>query len=228
MMPNRKDGNVLTMEDAQKIMDRDGGSLDLSGTQIAALPDNLTVGGWLDLSGTQIAALPDNLTVGGSLYLSGTQIADKKTERQKVQLLKEGTIVPGFYIYADGQIFHYTGRSHNVGDYTVYVGKIPGQILVSDGELWAHCKTAREGISDILFKRGKDRGADQYRNVDLDTPRTVDELMTMYRVITGACRAGTEAFVRSIKDLKETYSIREAMDITKGQYNSDAFTRFFT
>ncbi len=47
------------------------GSLYLSGTQITALPDNLTVGGSLYLSGTQITALPDNLTVGGSLDLRG-------------------------------------------------------------------------------------------------------------------------------------------------------------
>jgi hypothetical protein len=51
------------------------GSLDLRGTQIAALPDNLTVGGWLHLGGTQITALPEGLTVGGSLDLRGTQIA---------------------------------------------------------------------------------------------------------------------------------------------------------
>ena len=51
-----------------------GGSLDLRGTGIAALPDNLTVGGSLDLRGTGIAALPDNLTVGGYLYLRGTGI----------------------------------------------------------------------------------------------------------------------------------------------------------
>ena len=51
-----------------------GGYLDLRGTGITALPDNLTVGGSLDLSGTGITALPDNLTVGGSLDLSGTGI----------------------------------------------------------------------------------------------------------------------------------------------------------
>jgi len=51
-----------------------GGSLDLRGTQITSLPDNLTVGGSLYLRGTQITSLPDNLTVGGSLYLRGTQI----------------------------------------------------------------------------------------------------------------------------------------------------------
>ena len=35
-----------------------GGWLDLSGTQITALPDNLTVGGWLDLRGHTIINLP--------------------------------------------------------------------------------------------------------------------------------------------------------------------------
>ena len=64
----------LTLEKAQEIMNKNGGSLYLSGTQITSLPDNLTVGGSLDLSGTQITSLPDNLTVGGWLYLRGTQI----------------------------------------------------------------------------------------------------------------------------------------------------------
>ena len=65
----------LTLERAKQMMERNGGSLYLRGTQITSLPDNLTVGGWLDLRGTQIASLPDNLTVGGSLDLRGTQIA---------------------------------------------------------------------------------------------------------------------------------------------------------
>ena len=52
-----------------------GGYLDLENcTGITALPDNLTVGGYLDLRGTGITALPDNLTVGGYLCLRGTGI----------------------------------------------------------------------------------------------------------------------------------------------------------
>ncbi len=49
-------------------------SLDLQGTKITSLPNNLTVGGWLDLGGTQITSLPDNLIVGGGLNLRGTRI----------------------------------------------------------------------------------------------------------------------------------------------------------
>lgn len=43
------------------------GDLDLRGTGITCLPENLSVGGDLDLEGTGITCLPDNLSVGGSL-----------------------------------------------------------------------------------------------------------------------------------------------------------------
>lgn len=35
----------ISIETAKRIMDENGGSLNLSGTGITALPDNLTVGG---------------------------------------------------------------------------------------------------------------------------------------------------------------------------------------
>ncbi|EKR2129934.1 hypothetical protein JJV50_002981, partial [Salmonella enterica subsp. enterica serovar Paratyphi B] len=49
--------------------------LDLSGTSITALPDNLTVGDWLDLSGTSITALPDHFSCN-SLYLDAERISN--------------------------------------------------------------------------------------------------------------------------------------------------------
>jgi len=57
------------------IKDGSRGSLDLSGTIITELPDNLKiVRGDLNLEGTQIKKLPDGLEVSLSLYLSGTPI----------------------------------------------------------------------------------------------------------------------------------------------------------
>ena len=50
------------------------GNLNLNGTPITSLPDNLSVGGDLDLTGTNITSLPDNLSVGRSLYLYDTKI----------------------------------------------------------------------------------------------------------------------------------------------------------
>ena len=44
------------------------GNLDLRGTPITSLPDNLSVGGGLDLRGTQITSLPKDLKVKGTIY----------------------------------------------------------------------------------------------------------------------------------------------------------------
>jgi hypothetical protein len=51
------------------------GNLNLEGTPITSLPDNLTkIGGYLNLMKTRITSLPENLTVGSSLYLRNTKI----------------------------------------------------------------------------------------------------------------------------------------------------------
>ena len=63
---------AVTYEEAQAFT----GDLDLSGTPIEKLPDNLKVGGSLDLDNTPIERLPDNLQVGGGLYLDNTPIKE--------------------------------------------------------------------------------------------------------------------------------------------------------
>ena len=216
----------LTMEKAMEMMERNGGDLDLRGTQITALPDNLTVGGSLDLRGTQITALPDNLTVGGYLDLEGTQITDKESERKKVKSLRNGDYVPKRYLYADGILTHIKAK-RKVQGYVFYKGKIPGKNIVSDGTHYAHCKTLRDGIADLLFKTAKDRGADQYKSLTLDSEVKTEDAINMYRVITGACRAGTQQFLDRLGELKDTYTIREIIDLTAGNYGADRFKQFF-
>ena len=196
----------LTLEKCNELMSKNGGSL--------------------DLSGTGITALPDNLTVGGSLYLSGTGIANKAKERRKVKKICEGDYVEGRYIYVDG-ILTLIKKKKLVGAFTIFVGKIKGKNVISDGVNYAHCDSIRDGISDLLFKSAKDRGADQYKVISLDTEFTVEERVTMYRVITGACRQGSESFVQSIGELKEKYTIREAIQMTKGHYGYETFSKFF-
>ena len=231
----------LTLEKAKAMMGKNNGNLYLIGTGITALPDNLTVGGWLDLSGTKITALPDNLTVGGNLYLIGTGItalpdnltvgggldlSGTRITNPTVKRLRHGEYVPGKYLYADGILTH-VKKKKKAGDYTVFVGKIPGHNVVFDGKHYAHCRTLREGIADLLFKSAIDRGADQYKGISLDDSFTVEELKTMYRIITGACQQGTQAFVDGLKERKERYTIREAIKLTKGQYNAEKFKEFF-
>jgi hypothetical protein len=49
----------------------------------------------------------------------------------------------------------------------------------------------------------------------------------MYRIITGACRQGSEQFVNSLGKLNEHYTIREAIELTRGQYGATNFEQFF-
>lgn len=201
-----------------------GGSLNLSNTPIAKLPDNLTVGGWLDLCGTQITRL-DNLTVGRWLDLRGSQLT--KEELKKVKRLHNGDYIEGQYLYADGILTHIK-KKKEIGKYALFIGKIPNRNVIFDGMYYAHCSTFREGKSDLLFKHAKDRGMEQYKGLSLDTELTADEMITMYRIITGACRQGTETFVNSLGKLKDRYTIGEALEITKGQYGAKQFAGFFS
>ena len=152
---------------------------------------------------------------------------DGRKERKKVKHLKNGDYVAGRYIFCDNNLTH-VRTVKQVGTFTLYVGKIKGRNVVSDGTNFAHCDKLRDGIADLAFKAASDRGADQYKGMSMDTELTVEEAVTMYRIITGACRQGSENFVNSLGDkLKEKYTLRECIEITKGQYNAEKFAEFF-
>ena len=193
----------LTLEMALEMMKRSGGSLYLRDTGITSLPENLTVGGALDLCGMGIV-------------------------NPKVKRLRNGDYVEGRYLYADGILTHIKKMKKFKG-YTFFVGKIPGKNVMFDGTNYAHCKNWSDGKRDLLFKAAKDRGADQYNDLCLDSVLPHDEMVTMYRIITGACQQGTEAFLDNLGDKRKgSYTIREAIELTGGQYGAEQFERFFT
>lgn len=212
----------LSFEQAKTLMDCYG-NLDLRGTGITSLPDNLTVGGWLGLSGTRITSLPDNLIVGGGLDLRNTRIIMKKN----IKRLKNGEYSEDRWIYVDNILTHIRGR-RKVGKYIFFEGRIKGKNVITDGTNYAHCNTVHDGIEDLLFKSAVERGADQYRNIPLDKKIPVDICKTMYRVITGACRQGTDDFILNLGDtIQPEYTILEIIDLTRGQYGAKRFSSFF-
>ena len=172
------------------------------------------------MSYTSIKELPDNLTVGGG-------IIGYEGDTSNVHYLKDGDCVPNQYIYADN-ILTFVESKKEIKGYTYYKGKIAGRNVISDGTHFAHCTSFKEGVKELDFKKAKDRGAEQYSNLTLDTVVSTKELITMYRVITGACQQGTEHFVNSLgKKLKDSYTVREAIELTNGQYGARAFEEFF-
>ncbi len=100
--------------------------------------------------------------------------------------------------------------------------------VVFDGDNYAHCKSLKEGILDLEFKKAKNRGSEQYEKLTLDSVLTYDEAVIAYRVITGACQAGTQHFLDGLREMKESYTIAEIIKLTKGQYGSATFENFFT
>ena len=112
--------------------------------------------------------------------------------------------------------------------YTYYIGKIEDKNVICDGENYAHCKSFKEGVIDLEFKKAKNRGAEQYSSLTLDSIVKKDDAITMYRVITGACQQGTQAFLDSLKEIKAEYTIQEIIDLTANHYGSETFKKFFT
>ena len=205
------------------------GYLDLSGTKITALPDNLTVGGSLDLSGTKITALPDNLTVGGYLDLRGTQITAQDAQKIKDKTLPEDFILSwrdGQYISVDGIFTKVVSRKGNVLKVRG-IGEEKDTYLVTDGRgKWSHGETLQAAKDDLIYKIGT-RDKSLYAGLTLESILPLEKAIEAYRVITGACAAGTRHFVKSLSNVKQEYTIREICALTKGQYGAQEFVDFF-
>ena len=231
-----------------------GRSLNLYGTNITKLPNNLTVGGWLSLERTKITELSENLVVGGNLNLVGTKITELpenlvvggaifgmsstpiiptltqevKEKLQKVYKPLQWNAGGKTYIKVD-DIFSVVDSHRGNVWITHRVGKEETLYVVTDGEgHYAHGSTLKEAKSDLIYKIN-DRDTSLYENLSLDDEVSFEEAIAMYRTITGACAAGTRGFVESRlpKPHKERYTIREVIDLTKGEYGSERLKEFF-
>ena len=217
------------------------GSLDLEGcTGITSLPDNLTVGGSLDLRGTGITSLPDNLTVGGYLDLRGTGITNKNVNtvlsadaRMRIARVRNKLLTWEWngrkYIKIDG-VFSVVDSSHGNVFHVHQLGKSKSMYVVTDGENhWAHGDSLKEARADLIYKIN-DRDTSEYTKLNLDDTMTFEEAIAAYRTITGACAAGTRDYVenRLPKPYKEKYTVREMIELTKGEYQAETFKNFFT
>ncbi|MFR9573726.1 MAG: hypothetical protein SNH28_07480 [Rikenellaceae bacterium] len=206
-----------------------GGYLDLRGTKITALPDNLQVGGSLDLQGTKITALPDNLQVGGYLDLQGGgeryigADMDLSHLRSRSFISKDGQ-----WIIADGiksEVLSYKGNIYRVRK----IARKELEYLITDGVgNWAHGKTLEEAKEDLLFKVN-DRKKGDYEGLTADSELSHEDAIKCYRVITGACSAGTKHFVQTIlgDGKQDKYTISEIAELTQGQYGHSSFFSFF-
>ncbi len=68
-----------------------------------------------------------------------------------------------------------------------------------------------------------------YKNLTLDSVLSYTDSIICYRVITGACRFGTNNFLDNVlgENSKDSYTIREMIQLTENQYGNTKFKDFF-
>ena len=221
--------NKFKEETGYTLEKRDNGyyyddSLDLTGTAITALPDNLTVGGYLYLSYTSITSLPDNLTVGGYLDLIGTAITDTSNiNRNTPQVFFWRN---KSYVKADGVFSKVISHRGNVYR-TQQIGSSELNYLVTDGNKWSHGSSLKDAKEDLLYKISN-RDTSKYDSLTLESKLSFKKAIEAYRVITGACSFGTKDFVLNrLKNKKSEYSVSEIIELTKNEYGGSLFENFF-
>ncbi len=208
------------------------GSLDLE--SLTSIPEgfNPTVGGFLDLR--SLTSIPEgfNPTVGGSLYLRNALKAQTRalpstfqsTMREfKLNLELSLSWQNGKYRVFDSIFCEVLKKLKNA-----FKVKIRGKVayVVTDGLNFSHGDTIAQAKEGLLYKLSN-RDTSAYEGLPLDTIVTKAEAIQMYRVITGACEAGTRYFVENLKEVKDKYTIAELITLTAGQYNSEVFKKFF-
>ena len=133
------------------------------------------------------------------------------------------------YIKVDG-VFSVVDSHHgNVWRVHQLGSKKQTYIVTDEENHYAHGDTLEEARKDLIYKIC-DRDKSEYENLTLDSKLTYNEAIECYRVITGACSAGTRNFCENILPLdkkKDRYTIKEISELTRGQYGSETFRKFF-
>lgn len=88
----------------------------------------------------------------------------------------------------------------------------------------AHGNTIKEAIEDVNFKRLKDINIDEHiKRIKKQGYMTAND----YRLITGACRYGTNRFLeKNNLTWEDKKSVEEVLKLVKGEYGYDKFKKF--
>ena len=206
-----------------------GGSLYARGADTkTAFPKLTSVGGTLDARGADTkTAFPKLTSVGGTLYASGEWSHVKtndKTAFQKCRAMLLASFASAGFSFADGILARIVSSRGPVSR-VVICGKTEISYLVTDGEAYSHGKTLAEARDGLLFKIGK-RDPSEFKSWTLDKVVSKRDAIRAYRVITGACEGGVRSWMEARKT-PESISVSGIIEMTKGAYGSDVFSKFF-
>ncbi len=159
--------------------------------------------------------------INGYLYLgSKSQYIGKRTP----------SVTPQWgdsYIKADGIMTEIVSHHGNVYKVRKIAHKEIEYIITDGAGNWAHGETLAEAKEDLLFKI-TDRKKSDYEHLTASDTLSHADMIRCYRVVTGACSAGTKYFVKNLlgEKQKESYTIGEVAELTRDQYGNDSFRYF--
>ena len=202
-------------------------------SSLTELPKNLVVYGGLDIENTIINHLSDDC-LAPSVYCN-FEPNDKRYEKGYVGYYKLKDEIVNInlpygreFLHVDGILSEVIEKRGNVYHVRNGVNK-PISYVITDGNgHWAHGDTLEKAKQDLRYKMSA-RDKSEYEKLTLDSELTFNESVACYRVITGACRAGTQDYLehRLPEPKKEKYSIKEIIELTKDEYGGKEFREFF-
>jgi hypothetical protein len=131
------------------------------------------------------------------------------------------------YVYADG-IFSKFISKKQIGEAVVFECErnFKKEYVVKINDVFAHGENVASAMADIRLKFNTNRDTSHYKKWATTDAVSLEEMITAYRMITGACRLGVDSFLFSLKEKKESYSVQEVIDLTKNQYGNEIFKKF--
>ena len=196
-----------------------------------AFPRLQTVGGSVDASGADTkTAFPRLQTVGGSVDASGDKSGIKTNDQSAAETccrnIFQANLKLGYY-FVDGILARIVNRKGRVAR-VVICGKTAMSYVVEDGNgNYSHGATLAEARGGLIYKLSS-RDTSVFKKWKRESVVTLAEMIGAYRAITGACEQGTRHFCEGLGKLPERLTVGEAVELTKGQFGSDAFAKFFS
>jgi hypothetical protein len=129
------------------------------------------------------------------------------------------------HILADGIVSEVINQKGNVY-HVINIGETEKSYLIKNGDKYAHGKTLKEARDALIYKLS-DRDTSKYEDFTLDTKMTKNEAIQMYMTVTGACSLGTKYFVDNHKTKKRVFTVKDIIELTKGQYEHETLVEFF-
>jgi hypothetical protein len=206
------------------------GSVVIKDREKADWPWLQSIGGHLsiytnaELNAPQLQSIGGYLSIDANAELNAPNLQNKNFIRE----MADGEERHGF-VKLDGIGLQFKSKRRH-GEFTIYKTPFIGNYAyaVTNGTHSAHASSIKGAIRDIRFKQ-LDRDKSAFEDLTLESKLSYDDAVVMYRVITGACSGGTQAFLSAHPELstRKQYSVAEIIEKTKGQYGSDALKEFF-